>query len=72
MGELVDREIRRLRIRADCFRILARHTQGVVKRTRLIEMAEEEDRKVAEAEMAKEAAGGPFSLEARRLLESGR
>jgi hypothetical protein len=27
MGELVGREIRRLRIRADCFRILARHTR---------------------------------------------
>ena len=59
MGELVSREIRRLRLRADCFRILARHTEGVVKRTRLMEMAEAEDRKIAEAESRNEACDEP-------------
>jgi hypothetical protein len=67
MGELVSREIRRLRIRADCFRILARHAEDVVKRTHLLEMAEAEDRKIAEAELRNGArrrplaqADGPF------------
>ena len=58
MGELVSREIRRLRIRADCFRILARHAEGVVKRTELLEMAEAEDRKIVEAKL-NEAGGEP-------------
>ena len=59
MGELVSREIRRLRLRADCFRILARHTEGVVKRTRLMEMAEVEDRKIAEAESRNDSCEEP-------------
>ena len=60
MGELVSREIRRLRLRADCFRILARHTDGVVKRTRLMEMAEAEDRKITEAESRNDSCNEPF------------
>ena len=69
MGELVSREIRRLRIRADCFRILARHTRGVVKRTELLEMAKTEDMKIVEAELQNEACGEPASLEAHRHLD---
>src|SRR5436190_8369757 len=65
---LVSREIRRLRIRADCFRILARHAEGVVKRTELLEMAEDEDRKIVEAELQNEAGGDPASIENHRQL----
>ena len=68
MGELVSREIRRLRIRADCFRILARYAEGVVKRTELLEMAKTEDMKIVEAELQNEACGEPASLEAHRQL----
>ena len=49
MGRLVDREVRRLELRATCFRILASHTQDAVRRARLIEWAEEEKRNIAEA-----------------------
>ena len=65
---LVSREIRRLRIRADCFRILARHAEGVVKRTELLEMAEVEDKKIVEAELQNEAGGDPASIENHRQL----
>jgi hypothetical protein len=50
MGDLVRREVRRYQLRADCFRILARHTRGLIERTRLLEMAKAEDRKIAEAQ----------------------
>jgi hypothetical protein len=65
MDELVSREIRRFRLRADCLRILARHTADVDQRRRLMEMAEAEDRKVAEAEAESDE---PVSLEVRRRL----
>jgi hypothetical protein len=66
MGELISREIRRFRIRADSFRILARHTRDTVQRTRLLELAEAEDRKIVEAELQNEAHGEPASLEPHR------
>jgi hypothetical protein len=68
MGELISREIRRFRIRADCLRILARHTHGVVERKLFLELAEAEDRKIVEAELENEASGEPANLEAHRQL----
>jgi len=48
MGQLVSREIRRLELRAACFRVLARRSQGVVQRARLVQWAEAEERNIAE------------------------
>lgn len=47
LGKLVNKELRLLELRAACFQILARHTQDVVARSHLLELAEEQDEKIA-------------------------
>ena len=59
MGKLARSEVRRLELRATCFRILARHTRNVVKRTRLVEWAEEEERLIAQTQLPIEPWGEP-------------
>ena len=55
MGNSVPRAVRRLQAKADLFRMLARHTQSLVERERLMEMAENEDRKIREGQSPHEA-----------------
>jgi len=46
-------------MRADCFRILARHSDDLAYRARLIVMAEEEDRKIEALQLESSASSAP-------------
>ena len=55
MGNSVPGAVRRVQAKADLFRMLARHTQSLVDRRRLVEMAENEDRKIVDGQSSDDA-----------------